>query len=60
MRDQRLDKLADILVRYSTRVKKGDLVEIGADPRVDLARQLGLDLNGLDEIRIDKGGQTSA
>ncbi|MFG0314789.1 MAG: aminopeptidase, partial [Phycisphaerales bacterium] len=32
MRDQRLDKLADILVRYSTRVKKGDLVEIGADP----------------------------
>lgn len=32
MRDQRLDKLADILVRYSTKVKKGDLVSIGADP----------------------------
>ncbi len=32
MRDQRLDKLADVLVRYSTRVKKGDLVEIRADP----------------------------
>ncbi len=32
MRDPRLDKLADILVRYSTRVKKGDLVSIGADP----------------------------
>lgn len=32
MRDQRLDKLADVLVRYSTKVKKGDLVSIGADP----------------------------
>ncbi len=32
MRDQRLDKLADILVRYSARVKKGDLVSINADP----------------------------
>lgn len=32
MRDQRLDRLADILVRYSTRVKKGDLVEIRSDP----------------------------
>lgn len=32
MRDQRLDRLADVLVRYSTRVKKGDLVEIAADP----------------------------
>jgi aminopeptidase len=32
MRDQRLDLLADILVRYSTRVKKGDLVAIVSDP----------------------------
>ena len=32
MRDQRLDKLADVIVRYSTKVKKGDLVAIGADP----------------------------
>ncbi len=32
MRDQRLDKLADVLVRYSTRVKKGDLVGIVGDP----------------------------
>ncbi len=32
MRDPRLDKLADVLVRYSTRVRKGDLVAIGADP----------------------------
>ncbi|MDF1809181.1 MAG: aminopeptidase [Phycisphaerales bacterium] len=32
MRDPRLDKLADVLVKYSTKVKKGDLVSIGADP----------------------------
>ncbi len=32
MHDPRLDKLADILVRYSTRIKKGDLVEIRSDP----------------------------
>lgn len=32
MRDQRLDKLADVIVKYSTKVKKGDLVAIGADP----------------------------
>ena len=32
MRDQRLDKLADVLVRYSTKVKKGDLVAIAGDP----------------------------
>ncbi len=32
MRDQRLDKLADVIVRYSTKVKKGDLVSIAADP----------------------------
>lgn len=32
MRDQRLDKLADVIVKYSTKVQKGDLVSIGADP----------------------------
>ncbi len=32
MRDQRLDKLADVLVRYSTEVKRGDLVGITGDP----------------------------
>jgi len=31
VRDQRLDKLADVLVRYSTKVKKGDLVSITAE-----------------------------
>lgn len=32
MRDQRLDKLADVIVKYSTKIKKGDLVAINADP----------------------------
>lgn len=32
MRDPRLDKLADVLVRYSTKVRRGDLVVILADP----------------------------
>jgi aminopeptidase len=32
MRDPRLDKLADVLVRYSVAVKPGDLVCIGAEP----------------------------
>ena len=31
MRDPRLDKLADVIVRYSTRVQPDDLVEIGAE-----------------------------
>jgi aminopeptidase len=32
MRDPRLDKLADVIVNYSTRVRKGDLVSIAAEP----------------------------
>jgi aminopeptidase len=32
MRDPRLDKLADVLVNYSTRVKPGDLVSIASEP----------------------------
>ncbi|MBL8763914.1 MAG: aminopeptidase [Phycisphaerae bacterium] len=32
MRDPRLDRLADVLVRYSTAVKKGDLVTVVAEP----------------------------
>ncbi len=32
MVDPRLQKLADVLVQYSTKVKKGDLVAIRADP----------------------------
>ncbi len=33
MHDPRLAKLADVLVRYSTRIKKGDLVAVIGDPR---------------------------
>ncbi len=32
MRDPRVDKLAEVLVNYSTRVKKGDVVGIMAEP----------------------------
>ncbi len=32
MYDPRLEKLADVLVRYSTKVKKGDLVAITGEP----------------------------
>ncbi len=32
MRDPRLDKLAHVLVNYSTKIRKGDLVAITADP----------------------------
>lgn len=32
MRDPRLDKLADVLVCYSTKVKRGDIVCIAAEP----------------------------
>ena len=38
----------------------GLFIEIGADPRVELANQLGLELNDLDEIKVDKSGRTSA
>ena len=31
MRDERLEKLADVLVNYSTKVKKGDRVAISAE-----------------------------
>jgi thioredoxin reductase (NADPH) len=37
----------------------GLFVEIGADPRVELANQLGVELNELDEIRVDRSGRTN-
>ena len=37
----------------------GLFIEIGADPRVELAKQLGAALNDRDEIVVDKHGQTS-
>ncbi len=38
---------------------QGLFIEIGADPRVELAKQLGLTLNGQDEIEVDGAGRTS-
>ena len=37
----------------------GLFIEIGADPRVELANQLGLALNELNEVVVDKAGHTS-
>ena len=37
----------------------GIFIEIGADPRAELARQLGLDLNDKDEIIVDKEMRTN-
>ena len=37
----------------------GLFIEIGADPRVQLAEKLGVDLNDLDEIKVDKYMRTN-
>ncbi|HAL48811.1 MAG: thioredoxin reductase [SAR202 cluster bacterium] len=37
----------------------GIFIEIGADPRVELANQLGVKLNDTDEVMVDKHGATS-
>ncbi len=37
----------------------GLFIEIGADPRVELPKQLGLALNDVDEVIVDKHGATS-
>lgn len=37
----------------------GVFIEIGADPRVDLPNQLGLDLNDVNEVIVDKAGATN-
>ena len=38
---------------------QGLFIEIGADPRVELPKQLGLALNDVDEVIVDKHGATS-
>ena len=38
---------------------QGLFIEIGADPRAELAKQLGLDLNDQNEIIVDKHGHTN-
>ena len=37
----------------------GLFIEIGADPRIDLAKQLGVDLNDQNEVKVDKLMRTS-
>ena len=37
----------------------GLFIEIGADPRVDLARQLDVELNELNEVKVDKLARSS-
>ena len=37
----------------------GIFIEIGADPRIDLAKQLNIELNDIDEIVVDKMGRTN-
>ena len=37
----------------------GLFIEIGADPRVDLAKQLGVELNDKDEVKADRRMRTS-
>ena len=37
----------------------GLFIEAGADPRVDLAKQLGVNLNDIEEIIVDKLGRTN-
>ena len=37
----------------------GLFIEIGADPKVDLANQLGLELNQVNEIKVDNLGRTN-
>jgi aminopeptidase len=53
VRDPRLEKLADVLVRYSTGVKPGDLVGITADP---VAMPL---IEAITEAVIKAGGNPS-
>ena len=69
MRDGRLDRLADVIVRYSTKVKKGDLVAINAEavcmPLIEAVFERVLAAGGhpfwmprsesLDEILLSKG-----
>ena len=37
----------------------GIFIEIGADPRVELAKQLGVGLNEISEVKVDKLGRTN-
>src|SRR3954462_15815994 len=64
MRDPRVDALAQILVRYSTRVKKGDVCSIAsttaAEPLVQAVYEEVLRAGGLPIMQLQTSGAQSA
>src|SRR5687767_15275810 len=64
MRDQRVDALARILVRYSTRVKKGDVCSIAsttaAEPLVQAVYEEVLRAGGLPIMQLQTSGAQAA
>ena len=64
MRDQRVDALAQILVRYSTRVKKGDVCSIAAttaaEPLVQAVYEEVLRAGGLPIMQLQTSGAQAA
>ena len=57
MKDERLEKLADVLVNYSTKVKKGDRVAISAEdaalPFIKAVARAAVKAGALVEYYID-------
>src|SRR5919197_5469419 len=64
MRDQRVDSLAQILVRYSTRVQKGDVCSIAAstaaEPLVQAVYEEVLRAGGLPIMQLQTSGALAA
>src|SRR5215217_6997880 len=64
MRDQRVDALAQILVRYSTKVKKGDVCSIAAstaaEPLVQAIYEEVLRAGGLPIMQLQTSGAQAA
>jgi aminopeptidase len=64
MRDQRVDALAQILVRYSTKVKKGDVCSIAAstaaEPLVQAVYEEVLRAGGLPIMQLQTSGAQAA
>ena len=64
MRDQRVDSLAQILVRYSTKVKKGDVCSIAAstaaEPLVQAVYEEVLRAGGLPIMQLQTSGSQAA
>ena len=64
MRDDRVDALAQILVRYSTKVKKGDVCSIAsssaAEPLVQAIYEEILRAGGLPIMQLQPSGAQAA